>query len=217
LGERKSKTRAAERGRGACQREPAADRRRHLGEAVLRCILKSGSAGLSVRRIAAEAGVSLGLIRYHFGKFDDLIAYAFDMTTDAFFHAVGTAVNAAAPNPRARLNAFIETSFSAPLLDRQVLGVWVVFWGLILHSRRMARAQTREYSSYLALVEELLGDLAAAEGIAIRDIKLASVGFTALLDGLWLAWCLNPAAFRPQEGVSLCRMWIEGLRRGAHG
>jgi hypothetical protein len=25
------------------QREPAADRRRHLGEAVLRCILKNGS------------------------------------------------------------------------------------------------------------------------------------------------------------------------------
>jgi AcrR family transcriptional regulator len=29
--------------------------------------LKNGSAGLSVRRIAAEARVSLGLIRYHFG------------------------------------------------------------------------------------------------------------------------------------------------------
>ena len=60
------------------RREPAADRRRHLGEAVLRCILKSGTAGLSVRRIAAEAGVSLGLIRYHFGEFDELIAYAFE-------------------------------------------------------------------------------------------------------------------------------------------
>jgi len=178
--------------------------------------LKGGSAGVSVRQIAAEAGVSLGLIRYHFGHFDDLIAYAFDMTTDAFLLAIGTAVSRAAPNPRSRLDAFIETSFSPLLLDRQVLGVWVVFWGLILHSRRMARAQTREYSSYLAMVEELLSALAASEGIAIRDIKLASVGFTALLDGLWLAWCLNPAAFRPEQGVSLCRMWLEGLRRGAY-
>jgi AcrR family transcriptional regulator len=58
------------------RREPAADRRRHLGEAVLRCTLKNGNAGISVRQIAAEAGVSLGLIRYHFGEFDDLIAYA---------------------------------------------------------------------------------------------------------------------------------------------
>ncbi len=72
-----------------------------------------------------------------------LIAYAFDMTTDAFLHTIGAAVNRAAPNPQARLDAFIEASFSPLLLDRNVLGVWVVFWDLILHSRRMARAQAR--------------------------------------------------------------------------
>jgi TetR/AcrR family transcriptional regulator, transcriptional repressor of bet genes len=199
------------------RRESAADRRRHLGEAVLRCILKNGSAGISVRQIAAEAGVSLGLVRYHFGTFDDLIAYAFDMTTDTFFQAIEAAMERAEPNPLARLDAFIKTSFSPVLLDRDVLGVWVVFWGLILHSRRMGHAQTREYSLYIAMVEGLLQDLAAAEGISIRDIKLTSIGFTALLDGLWLAWCLNPAAFQPAEGVSLCRMWVEGLRRGAYG
>ena len=97
-----------------------------------------------------------------------------------------------------------------------MLGVWVVFWGLILHSRRMGGAQRREYSLYVALVEGLLSALAAAERFPIRNIRLASVGFTALMDGLWLAWCLNPAAFKPEQGVSLCRMWIEGLRRGAY-
>jgi TetR/AcrR family transcriptional regulator, transcriptional repressor of bet genes len=198
------------------QREPAADRRRHLGEAVLRCILKSGSAGLSVRQIAAEAGVSLGLIRYHFGEFDELIAYAFDMTTDAFFQSIDAALERVGPDPQARLEAFIGVSFSPPMLDRSVLGVWVVFWGLILHSRRMGSAQRREYSRYIALVEGLLRALVAAEGIPIRSVKLASVGFTALMDGLWLAWCLNPAAFKPEQGVSLCRMWIDGLRRGAY-
>src|ERR1700728_2320980 len=97
------------------QREPAADRRRHLGEAVLRCILKNGSAGISVRQIAAEAGVSIGLIRYHFGQFDDLIAYAFDMTTDTFMRAISETMERAAPNPQARLDAFIEASFSPVL------------------------------------------------------------------------------------------------------
>lgn len=213
---RKTASRTAEVSNGTFRREPAADRRRHLGEAVLRCILKNGSAGISVRQIAAEAGVSLGLIRYHFGEFDDLIAYAFDMTTDTFFHAIGEAIDRAEPHPRARLEAFIRASFSPLLLDRNVLGVWVVFWGLILHSRRMGSAQTREYSLYLAMVEGLLRDLATAEGIQISDLKLACIGFTALLDGLWLAWCLNPAAFQPEEGISLCRMWVEGLRRGAY-
>jgi TetR/AcrR family transcriptional repressor of bet genes len=215
LSKRKSAAKATQR-KGTIRREAAADRRRHLGEAVLRCILKSGTAGISVRQVAAEAGVSLGLIRHHFGDFDDLIAYAFDLTADTLFHAIGAAIDRADPNPQARLDAFIETSFSPLLLDRDVLGVWVVFWGLILHSRRMGSAQKREYASYVAMVEGLLGELIAAERIKVRDSKLAAIGFTALLDGLWLAWCLNPTAFRPAEGVSICRRWVEGLRHGAH-
>jgi TetR/AcrR family transcriptional repressor of bet genes len=201
---------------GSFQRETADDRRRHLGEAVLRCILKNGNAGISVRQIAAEAGVSQGLIRHHFGEVDELIAYAFDLTTGTLFQAIGTAIDRAAPNPQARLEALIKTAFSPLLLDRDVLGVWVVFWGLILHSQRMTSAHRREYSLYLAMVEGLLSELVAAEKIPVRDIKLASVGFTALLDGLWLAWCLNPAAFRPADGAAVCRMWVEGLRRGAY-
>lgn len=215
MSKRKSAAKATQR-KGTIRREAAADRRRHLGEAVLRCILKSGTAGISVRQVAAEAGVSLGLIRHHFGDFDDLIAYAFDLTADTLFHAIGAAIDRADPNPQARLDAFIETSFSPLLLDRDVLGVWVVFWGLILHSRRMGSAQKREYASYVAMVEGLLGELIAAERIKVRDSKLAAIGFTALLDGLWLAWCLNPTAFRPAEGVSICRRWVEGLRQGAH-
>jgi len=210
------KSRARSAADATFQREPAAERRRHLGEAALRCILKNGNAGISVRQIAAEAGVSLGLIRYHFGEFDDLIAYAFDLMTDTLLRAIRDSIERAAPNPQARLDAFIETSFSPLLLDRDVLGVWVVFWGLILHSRRMGSAQRREYSQYVQIIAELLRELGAAERIPIRDVHLAAVGFTALLDGLWLAWCLNPAAFRPTQGIELCRMWIEGLRRGAY-
>ena len=41
--------------------------------------------------------------------------------------------------------------------------------------------------------------LAAAEGFAVGDIRLASIAFNALLDGLWLAWCLNPSAFLPED------------------
>ena len=216
MNKRKSAAKSAKGRDRPARRESAADRRRQLGEAVLRCILKSGTAGISVRQVAAEAGVSLGLIRYYFHDFEDLIAYAFGMTTDAFFHAIGAAVDRAEPNPQARLEAFIDASFSGLMLDREVLSVWVVFWGLILHSRRMGSAQKREYSLYIAMVEGLLGELIAAEKLRVRDVKLTAIGFTALLDGLWLAWCLNPSAFRAAEGVSICRMWIEGVRRGAY-
>ncbi len=65
LAERKSHTRIANRDRQAeaaalSSAKPAVDRRRHLGEAALRCILKGGSAGISVRQIAARRACRLG-------------------------------------------------------------------------------------------------------------------------------------------------------------
>lgn len=204
------------KGRARYRRETPEDRRRQLGEAALRCIVKHGNAGVSVRQIAAEAGVTQGLITHHFGEINELVAYAFDIMSAGLLQALLSAVDEAEPTPQKRLDAFIEASFSPMLFDRDVLGVWVVFWGLILHSPRMSASQQGEYSDYVAAIQRLLGDLAASEGFAIGDIRLTAVAFTALLDGLWLAWCLNPSSFKPEEGVQICRNWVEGLRRGAY-
>ncbi|MGQ3215499.1 MAG: TetR/AcrR family transcriptional regulator [Shinella sp.] len=202
--------------RARFRRETPEDRRRQLGEAALRCIVKHGNAGVSVRQIAAEAGVSQGLITHHFGEINELVAYAFDIMSEGLLQSTLKAVGEAEPTPRGRLEAFIETSFSPILFDRDVLGVWVVFWGLILHSPRMSTSQQAEYSDYVNTVEGLIRDLADAEGFSVGDIRLTAIAFTALLDGLWLAWCLNPTAFKPDEGIQLCRNWVEGLRRGAY-
>ena len=35
------------------------------------------------------------------------------------------------------------------------------------------------------------------------------IGLTALLDGLWLEWCLDPGSFRPKEAATLCDDWVD--------
>lgn len=203
--------------RARFHREAPEDRRRQLAEAALRCIRRHGNAGVSVRQIAAEAGVTQGLITHHFGEINELVAYAFDLMSEGLLREILSAVEVAEPNPHSRLEAFIAASFSPILMDRDVLSVWVVFWGLILHSPRMGASQKQEYGDYVGAVEGLIDDLAKAENFAVADIRLTAQAFTALMDGLWLAWCLNPEAFKPEDGMDMCRRWIEGLRRGAYG
>jgi len=202
--------------RARFHRETPEDRRRQLGEAALRCIRRHGNAGVSVRQIAAEAGVTQGLITHHFGEINELVAYAFDLMSAGLLQQLVKAVDEAEPTPQARLEAFIRASFSPLLFDRDLLGVWVVFWGLILHSPRMSASQQHEYAGYVETVEGLISSLSEAEGFKVGDVRLTAMAFAALLDGLWLSWCLNPGAFRPEDGVQLCRNWIEGLRRGAY-
>jgi len=109
------------------------------------------------------------------------------------------------------------------LLDADVLAVWVVFWGLYRHSRLIQRVHRETYEDYVQLLRGMLAQLLQdVPGARARrsarppvDLRLAAIGLTALLDGLWLEWCLEPGTFKPAEAVALCEGWIASLRQRA--
>ena len=59
------------------ERQVASDRREALVDATIESLKRCGHEGLSVRRIAAEAGVSIGLINHHFPHKDSLVAESY--------------------------------------------------------------------------------------------------------------------------------------------
>ena len=59
------------------------------------------------------------------------------------------------------------------------------------------------------LLGRLLSSLARERGQSKPDLRLAIIGLTALLDGLWLEWCLDPGSFRPKEAAMLCDDWVD--------
>ena len=141
------------------------------------------------------------------------------MVAQAYRHFNGTliaglqqAVDLAPPSPREKLTAFITASFSSPNLDQDVLTAWVVFWGLYRHSKNIQRVHDETYRAYLELLHTMLGDLERQAGQFTLGLRLAAIGLTALLDGLWLEWCLDPETFKPEEAVALCEAWVERLR-----
>jgi AcrR family transcriptional regulator len=198
------------------RREQPDARRDSLVEATLRSLAAHGHDGASVRRIAAEAGVSVGLINHHFASIDELIASAFEKVSAGIVQQLLDRMAEAQPSPRARLNAFFRASCSPPMLDPDLLSVWGVFWSMVRHSPVMQETQRRTFAEYRAVIEQHLVDYAAEIGISPADMRLSAIGLSAMLDGIWLELCLNPAAFTPQEGVLLCEAWVDGLAAGAH-
>ena len=204
-------------------------RRRALIDATIECLKRYGHEGLSIRTISAQAGVSVGLINHHFPNKDELIAAAYRHFNAELVGGMQTAVARAPAAPQARMRAFLEASFSPPNLDADVLAVWVVFWGMYRHSRLIQRVHRETYQAYVQLLHGMLADLVrdarAKHPLRSRpalsatppDLRLAAIGLTALLDGLWLEWCLEPGTFRPAEAIALCEGWIESLCQRAGG
>lgn len=197
------------------ERRSAGDRRQELVAAAIESLRRHGHEGLSVRRIAARAGVSIGLINHHFPNKDALVAESYRQFSRELSQGFQSAVDRAPRAARARLSAFIEAVFSKPNLDPQVLTAWVVFWGLFRQSPEMRRAHREEGRGYGALPGVLVRDLLKGAGKSRFQARIATIGLTAMLDGLWLEWCLDPKGFRPDEAVALCEDWIDSRVRAA--
>jgi TetR/AcrR family transcriptional regulator, transcriptional repressor of bet genes len=186
-------------------------RRKTLIEATIECLKRFGHDGLSIRRISAQAKVSIGLINHHFPTKDALVAEAYRYFNSELVGSLRLAVAAAGGAPREQLSAFFRASFSPPNLDSDVLAVWVVFWGMYRHSKDIQRVQSETYHGYVDLLRGMLADLERESGELRFNLRLAAIGLTALIDGLWLEWCLDPDNFEPSEAVLLCEAWVERL------
>ncbi|MBB6250783.1 TetR/AcrR family transcriptional regulator [Nitrospirillum iridis] len=197
-------------------------RREHLVEAALRCLADQGHAGLSVRKIAAEANVSVGLINHHYDGIDRLIAHAYETLSQGIFDRVTGAVAPAVGTARDRFSAFFREYFSPDIFDPKLLGVWVVFWSLIRHSPEMKAVHDRANAAFCAVLEGYLSDLAMERsggdgGPPPAAARVAAIGLSALLDGIWLQWCLNPDTFTIAEAIAIAESWVDGFVNGGHG
>jgi AcrR family transcriptional regulator len=187
-------------------------RKAHLIEATLVCLKRHGFQGASIRKICAEAGVSVGLINHHYAGKDELVAEAYLAVTGRVMSLLREAIDAAAPSPRARLSAFFRASFSPEVLDPRLLDAWLAFWGAVKTAEAINLAHDQSYGEYRTILGQALDKLAEGEGWTDFDAPLAAIGLSALLDGLWLEYGLNPTTFTPEQGVQICEAWVDGLQ-----
>lgn len=179
--------------------------------ATLRCLAEHGAEKTSIRNICREADVSVGLVNHYYESKEALIADVYEQVSNDLLASLTEAVQSAGGGARERLSAFFEASFSAVILDSGLLHVWLSFWSMTHKSELIAAVHDRTYGAYRNTLEELLNGLAREEPSLRLDARLAAIGLSGMLDGLWLEWCLNPRTFTPEEGIRLCEAFLDGL------
>jgi len=191
-------------------------RKANLIEATLVCLKRYGFQGASIRKISAEAGVSVGLISHHYSGKDELVAQAYNAITGRVMGLLRDAMAQASSSARERFSAFFRASFSDDMLDPQLLDAWLAFWGAMKTAETINLAHDRSYGEYREELRNILNDLASEEGWQAFDADLAAIALSALLDGLWLESGLNPGTFTPAQGIVMCEAWVDGLQAGGY-
>lgn len=188
-------------------------RRRQLIEATARSLARYGLDGTTVRVVAKEAGVSPGLVRHHFAGMHDLIAETYRWTGKEVDKAIRAAMDAAPETAEAQLRAFVDASFSAPMLDPDLLGVWLTFWSLTRTDPEIHAIHGKVYADYRRRLQRYITGISEERKLDL-DARLAALAFTAMLDGLWLEHCLDPTTFTAAEARQIAHDWVDNLKAG---
>lgn len=188
-------------------------RRRQLIEATARSLARRGFEGTTVRVVAAEAGVSPGLVRHHFAGMHDLIAETYRWTGKELGKSLNTALATAPNEPEAQLRAFVDASFLPSMLNPDLLGVWLTFWSLTRTDPVIHEIHGKVYAEYRKLLQRHIGALAEERKLTF-DPRAATLAFIALLDGLWLEFCLDPETFTAPHAAAIAHDWLDHLKSG---
>jgi len=195
-------------------RATPAVRREALVDATLRCLKEFGHEGVSVRRISAAAGVSIGLINHHFPSKSGLIAETYETIALSLLDSIRSQTENKAISPRDRLSNFFRASFTPEILDPQLFNVWLVFWSMVAHSAEIRAVHFSTYGKYRSVLESLLGQLVESGAAPPFKLRPAAIALSALLDGFWVELSLSPTVFKPREAIALCEDWVNALCSG---
>jgi AcrR family transcriptional regulator len=180
-------------------------RRQSLIEATARVLAAKGAAGVSVRTICADAGVSAGLLRHYFASLSDAIAETYRWTGAQIDAALEQAVAEAGTDPRARLIAYLAANFRPPIASPDLLATYVALWSLTRSDPAVAAVRAEVYGTFREGLEGLLH----AYRPDLGDARLVAVALTALIDGLWLELSLGQAPFSAEEAEALAAQWLD--------
>lgn len=135
----------------------------------------------NTRTVAAEAGVSTGLMHHYFVSYDDLMAAAFErVALDDLDRA--QLVLAAFETPGERLDALVAAF--QPADEGWQFQWWMDAWSSSPRHPAVRDTAARVNRQWQALIEEILADGNATGEFTCPDPRASAWRLLALLDGL---------------------------------
>lgn len=170
-------------------------RRQRIANAVCRLAAREGLEGASLRRVASEAGMSMGQVQHYFTTKDEMLLFAFRTVSARVERRLGAAARAA-DRPlctRDLLRTLLIAMLATDVQGRSEAPLWVAFLARAVVQPRLAeplRDGERSLTAFAA--DKLRSAQYAGEIPRSFDAEREAVMLFALADGLMIHTLLDP-------------------------
>src|SRR5262249_26290973 len=186
-------------------------RQRQLIEATIVAIGRFGYAKLTLNHVASLAGLSPGIVNFHFRTKEQLLAATLEYLVEEYEAFWSQAAEKAGPSAAAKIEAMIDFEFDPRVSSLEKVAVWFAFWAEAQvnpsHRERVARLEARYFEVTRVLFQRLIEE----GGYSGLSADALAYGFNAMLDGFLNDLMIDPASFEREEAKRICRLFLSGL------
>ncbi|MBI3673339.1 MAG: TetR family transcriptional regulator C-terminal domain-containing protein [Rhizobiales bacterium] len=183
-------------------------RRQQLIEATIAILARKGYSALTVADVAKAAGLSVGIIGFHFDSKEGLLAACLHALAEEYRRTWRRAVATAGPAPARQLRAMLLSDFDMNVFTPEKLAAWIAFWGET-QGRPTYDAICADFDrERLEATASLCATLIKEEG-SVVDAALAARTLDALCDGLWYGLVSAASRNAASAGVAEARKAVD--------
>lgn len=176
-------------------------RRAQLIDATIAALARKGYAALTVADVAKEAGLSAGIVIFHFTSKDELLSAVLHALATEYHRHWASRVRQAGPSAAERLKALLLSDFDTSVFTPEKLAAWIAFWGETqgrpVYDQICSGLDAERRAASEGLCRELV-----VEGGYVLDPRILMRTLEALCDGLWLGLAAHGAGHRDRVSAS---------------
>jgi TetR/AcrR family transcriptional repressor of bet genes len=185
--------------------------RQKLITATINSIGKRGFADTTLARVAEGAGLSRGIVNFHFRTKDALFLETLRFMSREYREHWVRAYDEAGPTPAEKLEAVVMVDFDPPISNRNRLAAWLAFYGEAKSRPTYMSACSDIDQVAFETVGEVCNKIIDEAGYEHIDSDLAVQGLSAMAEGLWLDVIISPSTNDIEKSKATMKMFLASL------
>ncbi len=187
-------------------RRSTSDRRAEITQAALDCLVQHGYAGLTARRVAGRAGISLGHLTYHFANMEDVMVEAWRMAAQRLSICAPIG-DLAGLSPTQRFAKFLQSVYAPETLTPENIRLRIDLWSAAQVVPAVAEIERTLLEARRAEVEAHL--TAISDPWKTGRIPAVQAFVMATLDGLWLDYMRHGDIEATDAAIDACALFAK--------
>ncbi len=189
-----------EKGEPTRRKQSREERRSQLIEATIETIALRGYARTTLSEVARTAGLSHGLVNFHFETKEKLLEETLAFLAEEYRENWQAALAAAAPEPASQLDALIRADFEPAICTPSRLSAWCAFWGEAQSRPLYQERYGANDEAYNRNMEQICARLIATGGYSGSAERTARV-VRVTVEGVWLDMMTMRDPYPREEGL----------------